>query len=100
MVVVPVRWQEGFECVFLTVLTRGRLFVPGTNPLRGPRSSFADGGCSGNLPMGQSIGDLEDLWESVLGRLWRVFSGRGGGGEEEAPGHVQQGRVSLDDARF
>jgi hypothetical protein len=90
----------GLECVFLTVLTRGRLFVPGTNPLRGPRSSFADGGCSGNLPMGQSIGDLEALWEGVLGRLWRVFSGRGGGGEEEAPGQVQQGRVSLDDARF
>ena len=49
----------GLECVFLTVLTRGRLFVPDTNPLRGPHSSFVDGGCSGNLPLGQRIGDEE-----------------------------------------
>jgi hypothetical protein len=41
--------QERLRCVFLTALTRGRLFVPGTNPLRGPHSSFVDGGCSGNL---------------------------------------------------
>jgi hypothetical protein len=51
----------GLECVFLTVLTRGRLFVPGTNPLRGPSRSFVDGGCSGNLPLGQCIGDEEVL---------------------------------------
>jgi hypothetical protein len=43
--------------VFLTELTRGRLFVPDTNPLRGPRSSFVDGDCSGNLSLGQRIGD-------------------------------------------
>ncbi len=47
------------EMRVLTVLTRDRLFVPGTNPLRGPRSSFVDGGCSGNLPLGQRIGDEE-----------------------------------------
>ncbi len=76
----------GLEYVFLTVLTRGRLFVPDTNPLRGPRRSFVDGGCSGNLPLGSCIGDEE------------VSAGRGG--EEKAPGHVQQGRFSLDDARF
>jgi hypothetical protein len=33
--------------------------------------------------MGQSIGDLEALWEGVLGRLWRVFSGRDGGGKRK-----------------
>ena len=51
----------GLEYVFLTVLTRGRLFVPDTNPLRCPHSSFGDGGCSGNLPLGQRIGDEEVL---------------------------------------
>ena len=56
-VVVPVRCQEGLRCVFLTDLTRGRLFVPGTNPLRGPRTSFVDGGYSGNLSLGKRIGD-------------------------------------------
>jgi hypothetical protein len=32
-----------------------------TYPLRGPCSSFVDGGCSGNLPLGQRIGDQEVL---------------------------------------
>jgi hypothetical protein len=36
--------------VFLTALTRGRLFVPGTNPLRGPRSSFVDGAAQESSP--------------------------------------------------
>ena len=70
----------------LTVLTRGRLFVPGTNPLRGPRSSFVDGGCSGNLHLGQRIGDEEVL----MGRHFWVGCGciswGGGGGEEELQG--------------
>ncbi len=25
-----------------------------------------------------------------MGRLWMVFSGRGGGGEEKAPGHISR----------
>ena len=49
------------EMRVLTVLTRDRLFVPVTNPLRGPHSSFVDGDCSGNLPLGQRIGDEEVL---------------------------------------
>ena len=66
--------------MFLTALTRGRLFVPDTNPLRGPLSSFVDGGCPGNLPQGQRIGDAEVL----MGRRFGVgcgcfFSGWGGG---------------------
>jgi hypothetical protein len=43
--------------------------VPGTNLLRGPHNWFVDGDCSGNLYLGQRIGD-----EGVLiGRhfLWR-----------------------------
>ena len=57
--VVVSRDDKRLEMRVLTVLTRDRLFVPGTNPLRGPRSSFVDGGCSGNLPLGQRIGDEE-----------------------------------------
>ncbi len=57
----------GLESVFLMVLTRGRLFVPGTNPLRGPRRSFVHGGCSGNLPLGQRIGDEEGLMGGRFG---------------------------------
>jgi len=34
---------RGLRCVFLTVLTRGRLFVPDTNPLWCPHSLFVDG---------------------------------------------------------
>jgi hypothetical protein len=34
-----------------------------------------------------------------MGRLW-MFSLGGSGGEEKAPGQVQQGRISLDDVRF
>ncbi len=86
--------------MFLTELTRGRLFVPGTNPLRGPRSSFVDGICSGNLPLGQRIGDEEVLMGSRFGWVVNVFFSAGRGGEEKAPGHVQQGRFSLDDAHF
>jgi hypothetical protein len=55
LVVVPTRWQEVLRYVFLTDPTRGRLFVPGTNPLRGPHNSFVDGVYSGNLPLGQYI---------------------------------------------
>ncbi len=52
--------------MFLTVLTCGRLFVPVTNPLRGPRSSFVDGGYSGNLPLGERIGDWWHLGHSSV----------------------------------
>jgi hypothetical protein len=58
MVVVS-RDGKRLEMRVLTVLTRDRFFVPGTNPLRGPPSSFVDGVCSGNLPLGQRIGDEE-----------------------------------------
>jgi hypothetical protein len=57
----------GLEDVFLTTLTRGRLFVPVTNPLRGPHSSFVDGDCSGHLPLGQRIGDEEVLMARRFG---------------------------------
>ncbi len=53
--------------MFLTTLTRGRLFVPVTNPLRGPHSSFVDGDCSGHLPLGQRIGDEEVLMARRFG---------------------------------
>ncbi len=72
--------------MFLTAQTRGRLFAPDTNPLRGPRSLFVDGDCSGNLSLGQWIGDEEVL----MGRRFWVgcgfFSLGDGGGEEETPG--------------
>jgi hypothetical protein len=57
-------------------------------------------GCSGNLSLGQIIGDEELLMVSRfwVGCGWFFWSGRGG--EEKATGHVQQGRFSLDDARF
>jgi hypothetical protein len=76
-------------------------FVPDTNPLRGPHSSFVDGDCSGNLSLGQRIGDEVVLmgrrfWVGCHGMVFLV----GTGGEEKASGHVQQGRFSLDDTRF
>jgi hypothetical protein len=39
-VVVPVRWQETLEWVFLTALTWGLVFVPDMNPLWGPHSRW------------------------------------------------------------
>ncbi len=55
-----------------------------TNLLWGPHSWFVDGGCSGNLYLGQDIGDEEVL----IGRHFWVgrgcFSWGGGGGRESA----------------
>ncbi len=46
-------------------------------------SLFPRDGCSGNLPLGQRIGDEEVLMEDVLGRLWMFCPGRGGGGKRK-----------------
>jgi hypothetical protein len=73
----------------LTVLTRGRLFVPGTNPLRGPHSSFVDGGVQGICPWGSALvmrkSDGRAFW---VGCGWFFWAGRGG--EEKASGHVSR----------
>jgi hypothetical protein len=67
-------------------LTRGHLFVLVTNPLRGPHSSFVDGDCSGNLSLGQHIGDEVVLMgrRFWVGCGWFFWSGRGE--REKAPG--------------
>ncbi len=43
----------------MRVLTIDNLVVPDTNPRRGPHRTFVDGECSGNLLLGQRIGDEE-----------------------------------------
>jgi hypothetical protein len=92
-VVVSVRWQEDLRCVFLMVLTHRLLFTPDTNPLWEPHSwlKFVDGGRSWDLSLGHHNGegslDGEAFW---VGCGWFFLGGTGG--EEETPGHVQQGR--------
>ncbi len=72
--------QHPLTSVFLTSLTRGRLFVLDTNPLRGPWNWFVDGDCSGDLSLGQCIGDEEVLMgrRFWVGCGWFFLGGRGG----------------------
>jgi hypothetical protein len=78
-------WQEGLRWVFLTTQTRGRLFVPDTNLLWGPRSWFVDGDYSGNLHLGHRIGDEEVL----MGRRFWVGGGFFSSGEGEGKTKLQ-----------
>ena len=70
--------------------------VPGTNPLRGPRSSFVDGVFSGNLPLGQCIGGEEVLMgrRFWVGCVW-FFSGRGGVVKRKRPSQGTFNRVGF-----
>jgi hypothetical protein len=65
-------------------------------------TGFTDGDYLWDLSLGRSTVDGKFDGETFLCRLWMVFLGGSGGvrGEENASGHVQQGRFSLDDSRF
>ena len=69
--------------------TRVHFQVLGVNPLKGS-PGFTDGDYLWELSLGRT-GDGKFDGETFLGRLWMVFSWGGEGGEEEAPGHVQNG---------
>jgi hypothetical protein len=62
-------------------------------------TGFADGDCLWDLSLGRYTGDGKFDGETFLGRLWMVCL-VWSGGEETEPGHVQQGRFSMDDTCY
>jgi hypothetical protein len=61
-------------------------------------TGFTDGDCLWDLSLGRT-GDGKFDGQTFLGRLWMIFLGGSGGGRESVRAR-QQGRFSLDDARF